>query len=61
MDNLESVRWELHDRTDAHERLVEMARQDAELAERKETERTPLLVLPVLVSVAGVLLWLVVR
>ena len=61
MDNLESVRWELKDRIDAHKRLAEEARLDSELTEPKAAGKTRLVILPILASVAGVLVWLLAR
>jgi hypothetical protein len=61
MDNLESVRWELKDRTNAHEHFVREVRMDAELAEPKIAGKTRFVILPLLASVAGVLVWLMAR
>jgi hypothetical protein len=61
MDNLEMVRWELRDRTAAHERLVEDVRLGAELAGPKPAVRAHQAVFSVLIGLAGVVFWLVAR
>lgn len=61
MDNLESVRWELHDRTAAHERLAADVRLEAELAGPKPVARAHRAVFSLLIGIVGVLAWLVAR
>ena len=59
MDNLELVRWELRDRTAAHERLVTDVRLEAELVGPGPAARTHRAIFSLLIGVVGVLLWLV--
>jgi hypothetical protein len=61
MDNLESVRWELHDRTTSHERLGQNMRLEAELACSKPAPRTQHTIFSLLIGIASILVWLMVR